>query len=403
MCHRARLNTTGAVSILASLLLSLCLPAAVFANAAAPSQGGQAGTEPTGLEQVFIVRESLSIDLRRLDEARSHEGQVILVEAVYELENRGAESRLDLVFAFGSAFKDFRVWLDDQPVGSQPVRLKEQPRSWDVPDTTPWLEGRKLDYAGGSSSSYGARDSQSFNPVVPPGRHRLRATYSVTPSRYASSPVLYWQFAYVLAPAREWAGFGGLDVTVSAPRGWTVVTEPKMVLEGEDLKGHFDQLPADALALTARAPVPFSYHLANYSLLLLFLLAIFASPVLIIIFAWRRGYRLSYSWLWGIGAALLWGLLILATGILYAVGASYTVPRGQYSAEAYEGIFAILGSALLAVAAFPVGLGLWLLTTYLVRGKKDAEEGGSLTDGGLIPQPVDGRHQDPPDFSVGGE
>jgi len=367
MRHGAGVNTKGPVCVLVSLLLSLCLTTAAFANAAAPSQGGHTGAEPTGLEQVFIVRESLSIDLRRLEEARSHAGQLILVEAVYELENRGAERRLELVFAFGSAFKDFRVWLDDQPVGSQPVRLKEQPRSWDVPDTTPWLEGRKLGYAGRSKSSYGERDSQSFDPVVPPGRHRLRASYSVTPSRYASSPVLYWQFAYVLAPAREWAGFGGLDVTVSAPRGWTVVTEPKLALEGGDLKGSFDQLPADALALTARAPDPFYYDLANYSFLLLFLLAIFASPVLIIIFAWRRGYQLRLSWLWGAGAALLWALLILASGILYAVGAGYTVPPGQYSAEGYEGIFAIFGSVLLAVAAFPLGLGLWLLTTYFIR------------------------------------
>lgn len=136
---------------------------------------------------------------------------------------------------------------------------------------------------------------------MPPGRHRLRASYSVTPTRYAGSPVKYWQFAYVLAPAREWAGFGGLDVTVSAPRGWTVVTEPKLVLEGGDLKGHFDRLPADALALTARSPVPFYYHLANYSFLLLFLLAVFASPVLIILFARRRGYKLRLSWLGGPG------------------------------------------------------------------------------------------------------
>lgn len=370
------LKTTGPVSVLASLLLSLCLPATAFANAAAPSRGGQTGTEPTGLEQVFILRESLSIDLRPLEEARSHDGQLILVEAVYELENRGEERRLELVFAFGSAFKDFRVWVDDQPVGSQPVRLKEKPPSWEVPATTPWLDEQRLGYAGSPSSSYGARDSQSFNPVVPPGRHRLRAGYSVTPSRYASSPIWYWQFAYILAPAREWAGFGGLDVTVSAPRGWTVVTEPKLTPEGGDLKGHFDQLPADALALTARAPVPFYYHLANYFFLLLFLLAVFASPLMIVVFARRRGYRLRLSWLWGAGAALLWGLLILASGILYAVGASYTVPRGQYSAQGYDGLFAILGSALLAAAAFPVGLALWLVTTSYVRKRRGASDAG---------------------------
>lgn len=106
---------------------------------------------------------------------------------------------------------------------------------------------------------------------------------------------------------------------------------------------------------------------------------------------------------WGAGAALLWGLLIIGTGILYAVGAGYTVPRGQYSAQGYEGVFAVFGSVLLAVAALPVGLGLWLLSTYLVRRRKGAEEALSLTDSGLVPEPIDGRHQDPPDLSVGRE
>jgi hypothetical protein len=370
MRHDTRLKRHGAGSVLASLLLCLCLPSAALANAAAPSQGGSAGGEPTGLEQVFILRESLNIDLRRLETAEAHDGQLITVEAVYELENGGAERRLELVFAFGSAYKDFRVWLDDRPVGSQPVGLKDQPRSWDAPHTTPWLDGRRLDYAGGSRSRQGTSESESFNPVVPPGRHRLRATYSVTPTRYAGSPVRYWQFAYVLAPAREWAGFGGLDVTVSAPKGWTVVTEPKLEVEGGDFKGHFDRLPADALALTARAPVPFYYHVAEYFFLLLFLLAVFAFPVPLILFARGRGYRLRLSWLWGVGAALLWGLLILVSGFLYAVGSGYTVPRTQFSSAGYEGVFAIFGSALLAVAAFPAGLALWLFTTHLTRKRK---------------------------------
>lgn len=355
-------------NILVSLLLCLCLPASALANAAAPSQGGDAGVEPTGLEQVSILRESLNIDLRRLEADDSPEGQVILVEAVYELENKGAERRLDLVFAFGSAFKDFRVWLDDQPVDSRPVRLTDLPGGWDAPHTTPWLEGRELEYAGGSH--HGARESEAFSPFVPAGRHRLRASYSVTPTRYASSPVKYWQFAYVLAPAREWAGFGGLDVVVTAPEGWTVVTTPRLVVEGSNLKGHFDRLPADALALTARAPVPFYYYLANYLFLLLFVLAVCASPAAIIVFARRKGYRLRLSWLWGVGAALLWGVLILLTGLLYALGAGYTVPRGQFSSAAYEGVFAIFGAVLLAVAALPAGLALWLFTTYFTRKRK---------------------------------
>lgn len=96
--------------------------------------------------------------------------------------------------------------------------------------------------------------------------------------------------------------------------------------------------------------------------------------MVILIFARRRGYKLRRSWLWGVGAALLWGLLIFASGFLYAVGAGYTVPRGQFSTQGYDGALAIFGSALLAVAAFPAGLALWLLTTYAVRKKRGSHD-----------------------------
>jgi hypothetical protein len=351
------------------LPLILCLPQQALGNAAAPSQGGSAGAEPTGLEQIFILRESLNIDLRQLGEAEHAEGRAILVEAIYELENRGAERRVDLVFAFGSGYKDFSVWLDDQPVATRPAQLKDQPQSWKIPRTTPWLKGGQLDYAPGDRPLYG-QSSQAFSPTIPPGRHRLRAGYMVAPTRFASSPIRYWQFAYILAPAREWAGFGGLDVTVSAPKGWTVVTSPGLGGGGGVLKGSFDHVPADALALTAQAPLPLYYDLANLSSGLLFLLALLAGPVALIFLAWRRGYRLRRSWLYGIGAALLWSLLVGATGLLYDVGAGYTVPPDQYSGSGYGEVFLIFGVLLAAALAFPIGLALWLLTAYLARKRK---------------------------------
>ena len=88
------------------------------------------------------------------------------------------------------------------------------------------------------------------------------------------------------------------------------------------MKGSFDQVPSDALTLTAQAPLPFSYSLAGYSFMLLFMLALVASPVVLTVFAWRRGYRLRRAWLYGVtptdGPTYLGVIAVLACASLFA-------------------------------------------------------------------------------------
>ena len=90
------------------------------ANVGPPASGGQIVAEPIGIKDIAIAHETLTIDLRPLGtNGRAR------VEAVYQLQNRGAEKKLDLLFASGSAdVSDFYVWLDDQPVAQR--RPKER-------------------------------------------------------------------------------------------------------------------------------------------------------------------------------------------------------------------------------------------------------------------------------------
>jgi hypothetical protein len=353
--------------VLLFLLLKFCLPAGVEANMANPSQPGAAGAEPSGLEQVYIASETLSIDLRKLAEVTSSEDdQTILVEVIYVIENQGAERQLELVFAFGSHFKEFQIWLDEREITSQNISNFSAPESWRPPGKTPWLNGREFEYSDNSS----AGRAQGFSFLLPPGTHRLKARYKASPSFYNDYPMKYWQFVYVLAPAREWAGFGGLDVTINAPKDWTVVTTPSLQRDGDILKGHFDQIPADALALTAQSTLPASYKLLEMFYFLLFGLTLLATPLLIALFAWRRGYQLKLSWLIGISLSLLWTLLVFGTGLLAVFGADYTIPRSQFSASGYNGIFYIFGLLVIGTAAFFFGIALWFLFVYLARRRK---------------------------------
>jgi len=48
-----------------------------------------------------------------------------------------------------------------------------------------------------------------------------RGSYPAEAAVYRTSQLMpVWQLGYVLAPAREWGGFGRLDVRVELPRGW---------------------------------------------------------------------------------------------------------------------------------------------------------------------------------------
>jgi uncharacterized iron-regulated membrane protein len=76
---------------------------------------------------------------------------------------------------------------------------------------------------------------------------------------------MYRQFAYILAPARSWAGFGGLDVTVHVPDDWSVASRPALQREGALLNGSFNDVPADAIALTLRPPVGTGYRIVKHS------------------------------------------------------------------------------------------------------------------------------------------
>ncbi len=82
---------------LVGLILCLCATpahATVNTNMGVPYWGGQLAAEPTGLEAVAILRETLTIDLRGL--ANDEPAQV---EAIYQLDNQGAAQTVNLLFA----------------------------------------------------------------------------------------------------------------------------------------------------------------------------------------------------------------------------------------------------------------------------------------------------------------
>ena len=148
---------------------------------------------------------------------------------------------------------EFQVWIDDLAVASAPAEGTEIPASWQAPKYTPGIQGgQDVDYLSYSRTGV---TPLAFTVVIPPGPRTLKVRYSAEAATHLNGrPTVYRQFAYVLAPARAWSEFGGLDVKIRLPENWRIACTPPLIREGDTLVGSFDDLPADAIALTVQAP-----------------------------------------------------------------------------------------------------------------------------------------------------
>jgi len=349
------------------------IPAVVQANVGPPSSGGQVVAEPVGMVGVDIRSETLIIDLRPLAT-----NGLALVEAVYHLHNPGPEKKLDLLFASGSAnIAGFQVWLGDRPIACAPARDTKTPASWHAPAQTPGLRGA----SGLPYLQHRPRDvtPMAFTVVVPPGRHDLKVRYAAEASiNRRGHPTVYRQFAYVLAPARAWSSFGGLDVTLHLPENWEVACTPALIREADTLKGSFADLPADAIVLTAQAPEPWVYWPLSYASLA-FLGVVGLGGIVMCLrggrAAGRRivspttafsGQRNRHAWPTSLGLGLAWGLAALGAGLLAVFGPDWLLPSGQASHYGYGQALAMLAVILLSILALPVGFVIAQLTAVVV-------------------------------------
>jgi hypothetical protein len=241
---------------LAAAAALVALPASsAWGNMAAPPppqtvhHGAPLGEPAGALRGVFIERETLRMDLRPL-----RDGKPALVEAVYRVRNDGPARTLDLLFvANGLAHGATTVAVDGRPVAATPGAAALPP-TWRAPGATP-------DPTDSATATLPyeprAEGTLAFRVTLPVGRHEIRVRYPADATVYQRNeltPVL--QLGYVLAPARDWAGFGALDVRVDVPRGWSARSSLPLRRHGATLAGTFRGVPADALALAVQKPEP---------------------------------------------------------------------------------------------------------------------------------------------------
>ncbi len=335
------------VRSLVTLLVLIASVDRAHANMGQPYGGGEAAGEPVGITDVAIVREELVIDLRPLVE---HEN--VKVSATYHLDNAGPEKALDLVFAAGSTTKGFAVTLDGKLVESGETRVDNMPESWNPPKFTPTSDGGQLGYEDMGSAPIG------FHLVVPPGRHDVSISYSAASSWHIGrEPTIERQFAYVLAPARTWAGFGGLELTVLVPTDWEAAVTPALKRTGDTLHGVFSAVPADAVAITVRATSA-AYAPLRIASLVLFLLVTIGGLFGVVWWTLRNErQRLAASkfpsGVAAFGRGIAWGAAFLATGLVAVLGPSLVLPEGEVDTRGQG--YLLAGVVLGAMVVIPLG------------------------------------------------
>ena len=336
-------------------VLLFAMVATASANVAKRRQSGEPAGEPVGITDVAIVREELVIDMRPV----IVKYEPVKVMATYHLDNRGAEKQLDLLFATGSQTRRFVVTFDGKPVASVLDPEAVMPESWRPPETTPLFDGGTLRYWLPREKALPTR----FKLVIPPGRHDLVISYEAEAViNTDGDPTVYQQFGYVLSPARSWAGFGGLDLTVYVPSGWDAAITPALEREGDTLRGTFTTVPADAVAITVQAPVVLYFVLLYASRALFALVAIGGLVVLVRRTRASEKRRLDAGKFPNTYAAfargILWGAAFFGAGMFTIVVPAVAV-GGQGDNHGYGQAFAAVGVVLGAIVASVTG---WIVS-----------------------------------------
>jgi hypothetical protein len=343
-----------------SITLAVLVLVAPLARAAVgpPSSGGQLVAEPAGLRDVDVAGETLTIDLRPLAT-----GESAHVAAVYRLDNLGPERTLELLFANGTSATAFDVRLDDHPVPTAPASDAPLPSSWKPPAATPGIQKGDLGYL-----QHGQRPVTplAFALTLPPGTHTLSVRYDAEAAQHhAGGPTLTWQFAYVLAPARAWANFGGLDVEVQLPAGWRMACTPSLLRSGNVLRSHFKKVPADALALTVQAPSGPSYLPLVYGSQIVFGVAGLLGAVACGHSGWWCGRRRYRAWLRITVMTVLWGVALFAAGTFAILGPDLAIPEAQQNHYGYGPAVYLRIVMILSAAAVPAGFAFGMICHIL--------------------------------------
>ena len=222
-----------------ALLLVLLTPAS--ANSAPTRLGGTGGSALTVDEgcPVTVTAEQLTFDVSGAGDSN---GLTAQVEAVYQMENP-TENPLSVQMSF--YLEEHRGHMDslvdvDSAVSSITADGQSLPFTIQEVET----EDAAVD-----------RFALTYTVEFPAWGTREVAVAYLSSSYGLREGTTYWtqEFTYLLSPARHWAEFGSLDITIRTPEPAPYIVRSSLPLrEAEErcYTAHFDSLPDGELTFT---------------------------------------------------------------------------------------------------------------------------------------------------------
>ncbi|MCL5109264.1 MAG: hypothetical protein M1401_10430 [Chloroflexi bacterium] len=340
-----------AVLLLVALWLAL-LPSVAQANATpTQTQPGSIGlVVPVATRDVRIDRERLSFDLTQSPDSAT-------VQATYELANgSGREVALDLVFvAPGGA--DVQAAFAGAPLQVKPAESVQLPKAWLAPDTG--LDPRTgEEYALGSLATMARNSAWSFSIRLAPQakaalnvRYEARLGYDRSRAEY-----ILRHLVYVLGPAENWAGFGGLEVTATLPDRYILASSPALekVEDGGGIAryaGRFEGLPAQIMRFTTmHVPNPWDKWLAPVQYIVPVVVGLLVAALAgALCSRLRRPWRAFFL---GGGSAFLATMVVGLSADMLVTSVGPLASAGEDFTE-QQGYFYILGVIFWAILVVP--------------------------------------------------
>ncbi|MCS6886190.1 MAG: hypothetical protein RMM17_10530 [Acidobacteriota bacterium] len=319
------------------MLLALIL---VFALQQATFAVGELFGEFT---QIAVERETLNIDLRGL----ASDSNKVKIEARYRLANSGGPVERRFWLAAENAVVTFDGVVVKLEKGLLPLPLDFRPS-----DTTPGVGVSPPLY-------YSVRlptEGLTFSLTVPTGRHELLVRYDAEASVSVTDAVtLFWQLGYVLAPARGWSSYNGLDLYVYLPVGWEGSCSLPLERGRDMLVGAWNELPQQNIALTVRRSIPPLLRLSYVAAAAAFVVAISGT---LLVYHFLRKKLLSLL------VPSLASMLLMSSGYLLDVARFYEVLGDQLS-PAYQA-----RPVAVSAAAFVVAFVVCVVTYYTSTRRK---------------------------------
>ncbi|MDB5256632.1 MAG: hypothetical protein JWM14_1327 [Chitinophagaceae bacterium] len=260
------------------LILLLFYSCNGLANMADPVRPGTMGKVPFTSEHISIDKENITI----IPYGNFSSAQFIVEYYINADEESAA---VPLVFYASDFEKDFKVWVDEKLINTQPIpnflhsSLNKNYRHLAAHFSHPDIEATFINDHSSDQLTTVESDLKYFEIPISIGKHIIRVAYTANYWVDNSFRIREFSFRYALSPAYQWKSYGDLKITLDArnlnEEYQHIYTNLKTPDEGSVnavAKWHYKEIPVDVMMIQCKEYHPWFIRALVYLNPLFFML-----------------------------------------------------------------------------------------------------------------------------------